>query len=483
MRFDHDAFISYAHIDNEALPTEKEGWVTLFDETLRQFLGQSAGKKVRVWRDSKLQGNDLVTDEILSKFAQTAVLVSVLTPRYVESEWCRKEIVHFYEEAKKNLGLVIGNKSRIFKVIKTPLDDDVTTPAQVADILRDMTGYAFYEPAEDKPPRPYDPAFGENEKRAFLLGVLTVAWHIKQLLKALGAPEQTSPSVYLAECSHDRRDERQVVAAELTRLGYAVLPDSDLPRDEAELTAEVERLLSRCILSIHFIGSGYGAVPDGTTEKSAVILQNEIAVRISKRGHLRRIISLPAETRGAIPSQQSFIDAVHGDAEMQFGADLITGGIEDVKSAIHSALKDLERSGHEEPKAAETLIYVMCDPRDRQATVSLVKSLVARGTRVELTVFDGEAATVRETNEKLGMEADVIILFYGEGDERWRIYQRSEITKIRGLRRSNPPRTFVYVAPPSTLNKEFILETEMNVIDGRVGFSDRMLGPLFEEDR
>ncbi|HEX7678029.1 MAG TPA: hypothetical protein VF713_07900, partial [Thermoanaerobaculia bacterium] len=289
--------------------------------------------------------------------------------------------------------------------------------------------------------------------------------------------------VYLAECARDRRDERQLVAAELTRLGYAVLPDSDLPRDEAELIAEVERLLSRCILSIHFIGSGYGAVPDGTTEKSAVILQNEIAVRISKRDHLRRIISLPAETRGAIPSQQSFIDAVHGDAEMQFGADLITGGIEDVKSAIHSALKDVERSRQEEPQAAETLIYVMCDPRDRQATVSLVKSLVARGTRVELTVFDGEAATVREANEKLGMEADVIILFYGEGDERWRIYQRSEITKIRGLRRSNPPRTFVYVAPPSTPNKEFILETEMNVLDGRVGFSDRMLGPLIEEDR
>jgi hypothetical protein len=378
---------------------------------------------------------------------------------------------------------VVGNRSRIFKVIKTPFDDEVSTPAPLTDILRDMTGYAFYEPADDKPPKPYDPAFGENEKRAFLAGVQTVAWHIKQLLKALGTPLQTSPSVYLAECARDRRDERQLVAAELTRLGYAVLPESDLPRDETEFTAEVERLLLRCVLSIHFVGNGYGAVPDGITEKSVVILQNEIAVRVSKGGHLRRVSSLPAAASGTIPPQQSFIEALHADAEMQFGADLITGGIEDVKSAIHSALKYLERSGQEQPKAAETLIYVMCDPRDRQATVPLVKSLVARGTRVELTVSDGEAATVREANEKLGMDADVIILFYGEGDERWKIYQRSEITKIRGLRRNNPPRTFVYVAAPSTPNKEFILETERNVFDGRIGFSDQMLGPLFEADQ
>jgi hypothetical protein len=394
-----------------------------------------------------------------------------------------KEILGFYEEAKKNLGLVIGNKSRIFKVIKTPFDDDVPAPAPLIDILRDMTGYAFYEPMEDKPPKPYDPAFGENEKRAFLAGVQIVAWHIKQLLKALGTPLQTSPSVYLAECSRDRRDERQLIAAEMTRLGYAVLPDSDLPRDETEFAAEVERLLSRCILSIHFVGDGYGAVPDGTTEKSVVILQNEIAVRVSKSGHLRRIISVPAAAQGAIPPQKAFINALHADEEMQFGADLITGGIEDVKRAIHSALKELERSGPEPPKTAETLIYVMCDPRDRQSTVPLVKSLVARGTRVELTVFDGEAATLREANEKLAMEADVIILFYGEGDERWKVYQRSEITKIRALRRNTPPRAFVYVAPPSTPNKEFLLETEVNVLDGRVGFSDNLLGLLFEGDR
>jgi hypothetical protein len=346
-----------------------------------------------------------------------------------------------------------------------------------------MTGYAFYEPAEDKPPKPYDPAFGENEKRAFLAGVHTVAWHIKQLLKAIGTPAQTGPLIYLAECSRDRRDERQLIAAELTRLGYTVLPENDLPRDETEFAAEVERLLSRCMLSIHLVGNGYGAVPDGTTEKSVVILQNEIAVRVSKNGHLRRIISVPAAAQSTIPPQQAFISALHADAEMQFGADLITGGIEDVRSAIHSALKELERSGPEQPKTAERLIYVMCDPRDRQSTVPLVRSLVARGTRVELTVFEGEASTVREANETLGMEADVIILFYGEGDERWKVYQRSEITKIRGLRRNNPPRAFVYVAPPSTPNKEFMLETEVNVLDGRVGFSDNLIGPLFEGDR
>src|SRR5262245_37762579 len=138
MSFDQDAFISYAHIDNEPLPTEKRGWVDLFDETLRQLLAQAAGKRVRVWRDPKLQGNDVVTEEILGKIGQTAVLVSVLSPPYVESEWCTREIIRFYEEAQKNCGIVVGNKSRIFKVVKMPLDDDAAPPAPVADLLRDM---------------------------------------------------------------------------------------------------------------------------------------------------------------------------------------------------------------------------------------------------------------------------------------------------------------------------------------------------------
>ena len=102
--------------------------------------------------------------------------------------------------------------------------------------------------------------------------------------------------MYLAECSYDRKPQRELIEGELKRLGYPVLPDRRLPTDEAEYVAAVESLLARCALSIHLVGENYGAVPDGPTEKSVGILQNELAVARCRSGALKRLIWLPQGT-------------------------------------------------------------------------------------------------------------------------------------------------------------------------------------------
>jgi len=88
-------------------------------------------------------------------------------------------------------------------------------------------------------------------------------------------------------------------------------------------------------------------VPDGPSRKSVVVLQNELAVRRSKSGALSRVIWLPEGTRSGQAPQQAFIKALPVDAETQFGADLITGDIEALKTSIYATLKKLEKP---EPK-------------------------------------------------------------------------------------------------------------------------------------
>ena len=44
----------------------------------------------------------------------------MVTPRYVESEWCIREVNEFCKAAEKNGGLIVDNKSRALKVIKLP---------------------------------------------------------------------------------------------------------------------------------------------------------------------------------------------------------------------------------------------------------------------------------------------------------------------------------------------------------------------------
>jgi hypothetical protein len=122
LNFDSDVFISYAHIDNQPLPGGQDGWVTVFHEALEQFLSRFKGGNARVWRDKKLRGNDVFSDEIMDQFPKTAALISVLTPRYLSSEWCTKEINGFCGVAQRTGGVVVENKARVFKVIKTPFD-------------------------------------------------------------------------------------------------------------------------------------------------------------------------------------------------------------------------------------------------------------------------------------------------------------------------------------------------------------------------
>jgi hypothetical protein len=479
MSFEHDAFISYAHIDNQPLLTEQDGWVTVFHKALRQVLSRCTGKEASVWRDVKLHGNEVFSEKILSQFPATAVLVSVLSPRYLKSTECIKEILGFYDEAEKTGGVLVGDKCRIFKIIKTPFGNE-TLPDKVAAVLRRELGYDFYRLTEDDTPQELDPAFGDPMRQEFLKSVTRVAWHIKYLLDAIDGPPNRKPAIYLAECARDRRDARMEIEEELKRLGYPVLPDRQLPSDATEYVEEVEQQLSRCVLSIHLIGSGYGAVPDGTYE-SVVLLQNESAVRVSRATGLKRVISVPAETQATDGRQQAFISALHRDAAMQFGADLITGGIDDLKSVVIAALESLElRNQPAVIEPTEPLVYIICDPRDMETTVPLARRLITRGARVELPVFAGDAKTVREANEQLMMDADGIVLFYGAGDDRWHTHQRSDITKARGARPKNPPHTQSYVASPATTKKQFLLDTEPDAINGLDAFSAATLEPFIE---
>ena len=120
--FNKDLFISYAHMDNQPLSPEQKGWISRLHATLEALLSMRLGKTARIWRDDKLNGNDIFADEIVGQFETTAVLVSILTPRYLASPWCLKEFHEFCARAEQNGGLIVDNKARIFKILKTPVE-------------------------------------------------------------------------------------------------------------------------------------------------------------------------------------------------------------------------------------------------------------------------------------------------------------------------------------------------------------------------
>src|SRR6185369_3320615 len=126
---------------------DERGWIDLLHERLSVLVSQALGSELRIWRDGhNLGGNDPLNEAIAAGITESLVLVPVITPRYVQSDWCNREMEAFHA-AEPPAG-VAGPKfrSRVFKVVKTPLPKHLKNLEPVQ--IRNLIGYQFY--AEDE---------------------------------------------------------------------------------------------------------------------------------------------------------------------------------------------------------------------------------------------------------------------------------------------------------------------------------------------
>ena len=109
---------------------------------------------------------------------------------------------------------------------------------------------------------------------------------------------------------------------------------------------------------------------------------------------------------------------------------------------------------------------MICDERDRKATIPLRKFLKAQGFESKIPVFEGDAATVRQSNQDLLSTCDAVVIFYGAGDEAWKRSVDSELRKASGYRTSKTPlATFTYLSEPATDDKTELIELEEPTLD------------------
>jgi hypothetical protein len=486
MNYEQDIFISYCHLDNKPLTAEQQGWVSRFHESLEHALAWRMGHLPRIWRDQKIKGDDMFEEEIVAQFPKVAILVSVLSPCYLESEWCRREVSEFCKAAEQSGEIVVDNKSRIIKVIKCPPKSQESLPS----LMKKTLGYEFFV-YQDERPLELEPSWGPELGQRYSQMVVKLAYDIARLKETLdgkapsaGQKSTSRTPIYVAQCSHDRRDSRDALVSELQLHGYPILPDKALDvEEEQDFTSEVTQLLNQCNLSVHLVGNTYGAVPDGPSHKSIMALENELAVAESKRRGLRRLIWLPEGTQGKGPEQQQFIEALTRDRDAQFGADLITTSLETLKTAIYSTLQALEsprsRADKARSPAAPKVIYLVFAKADREATRPLRKWIADRGFDVETPVFEGDSFTVRQANQDTLERCDAVLLFYGSGDEAWRHVVLSEIRKNRG---DQPPLPcFVYLAQPVTDDKSDLMAMRpSDLIEGLEGLNEAALRPLLD---
>ena len=137
--YDNEIFISYSHIDNEPFGDPRGGWVDIFHEQLQNFVNVHVGRRTNVWRDKRLTGAEVFSNQIEQQLRKSAVLVLIVSPGYMQSEWCNRELVGFTKAAQDQGNLRVGNLQRVVKVLRLPVERSVL-PALLDDVL----GQQFY---------------------------------------------------------------------------------------------------------------------------------------------------------------------------------------------------------------------------------------------------------------------------------------------------------------------------------------------------
>lgn len=484
----YDIFISYGHLDDEDPAGDVKGWVDLLVERLPRLISNNLGYMPAIWRDERtLHGNDLLTAAISEGVTTSLLLIPIVSPRYVQSDWCRREL-----EAFCNSSAPAGApafRSRIFKVIKTPLLFHLAK--QEPESLRELIGYSFYEMDGDMPVE-FGAEVVPTKDPRYWSALRRLAWDVSNMLVMLkhandssapavtkttpaAPPVSITPSVgntrngtkkfvYLAETTSDLAGEREQVRDELRQRGYGVLPEEKLPAAELQqIQTTVNQSLSRCALSVHLIGKRYGSTPEDDP-RSLVCIQEELAAqRGASDTTFSRLLWMPP---GLTTPPQEITDARQKEFvtglqnRVGAGAELLQTSIEDLKTRIVEKLSPATKSAAAAKLVKSKLkqVYLICENRDRSLIRPIKEYLFKQNIEV-ITWLDGDTGrTLMDYHHKNLRECDAALVYFGNGDEPWVRKNLEDLEKAYGYGREQDwSASAVYVgAPPNDQKEDFL---------------------------
>ncbi len=456
MPFTNDVFISYRHLDNRPI-TGNTGWVDDFTEKLRTQLSFKLGRDPVIWRDPEIRGSEYFEGVILNQLDQSRVLVSILSPGYIDpsSEWCVRELTEFCRLAKGGIGVRIGEKSRCVKVVKTFVPRD-----KHPDELQGLLGYEFFDEDQDsRRERDFSYLPDGYQYKRYLDKIDQLAFDVTELLKAIDSPQPSLPpdiqhTVYLAEATTDRAEYRDSIKNELLSRGFRVLPDRELAQTAAEYRQDVTEDLRQARLSVHLIGERYGSILEGDEEKSIVEIQNELAAQHSaEESKFTRVIWIAPDLVPTGKYQPTFVHTLRTDPEAQKGAELLERPFEELKNRIVEKLT--EHTVLQFPQEDLVRIYLMCDKLDFGTVLSVRDYLFDKKYEVILPAREGDSTQVIQYHKESLLECDATLIYYGHGNEFWFYSKLSDLRKVAGWGRDTPLLCKgVYLAAPATDHKQ-----------------------------
>jgi TIR domain len=473
----NDLFISYSHIDNRPWGAGQHRWVSAFHNELETRLQMLLGRDVRVWRDDKMNGNDELTDRIGSELRRSRAFLSIISPRYLRSDWCIRELRLFQEQSGPG-----RHRSPFFKVVKTPVERSAQPPE-----IQEFRGYDFFQESPSGRVHEFYPSRDEDsaESKGFWQLIDDLAQDVKRTIDdGLTVPPVqgagAGKTVFLAETTGDMRTARENVKRELNQRGYRIVPDRTLPSSADELLPMLESDLGQACLTVHPVGARYGFVPEGE-DRSIVELQIDAAT--AHNGHSQHVIWVAPEVGpSAEERQEQFLEKLRRVYTERLSTELLERKpLEVLKTRIAEKLEP--RKTPAPPVASNLQVYLICERPDLPGVKPLAEYLRAEGFSVNRPLLDGDEQELLQDHREILTLCDAVILYYGSGRQAWLRAKQRDLWKAPGWGRIKPMLgQAVYIAPPPTPEKVEYSNDDFLVIDG-AGGSPQALSAFIEEVR
>jgi hypothetical protein len=478
----YDVFISYAHLDDEPDLPKQEGWVSVFQEALRSRLSKELGRRAEVWWDQRELRGDRVFDETIRQAcADSAVMLSVVSRRYLASESCREEVQYFTGVER----LSSGESSRLITVRKTRIDQAELTDLSLRplrDALEQALGYPFFYVDEDTKRTRELHIYDEALVPKYMKLLEDLAQDLaKSLRQHEPAPRRSGPVprgrvapspgtenaeryVLLGGAASDVQPLRDSLQLALADRKLRVLSRDAWSDEHDGAVQEFQAALDGASVVVHVLGSKYGAKPDGSDVSLPELHFNlaEQAARLRDASDpLSRIVWLTGTAEGK--GQQAFVERLEHNQHWSDDDELLKGTLLELTDCIldkHVALaqrrlQELERAAKHQPAPGSnsgTLrhVYVISDRRDHDQARAVESALNLPDWEVlsaaEVTQ-DAETEQEREACHQAYLrKSDAFLLYHGQAKFAWVRAQAEEMRRVLGPRLKG--RTGLYVAQP-----------------------------------
>jgi hypothetical protein len=411
----NDIFISYAHADNT------EEWVDHFHDRMLHKLRQlDRQAPFAIWRDRKLSGADVFSDEIDRQLRSSGLLISILSPNGLDSRWCQQERERFERAASSTGGLRLGTKIRAIRVTKTPCTRDEDRH------IFGTVGYEFYVRSEQTG------RFSEFHptSREFDDLVLDLSQEVYALLQELRNQLRAPPpdlAVYVAEVHSKLESWRTRVVNELTAWNCRVYPEAPFG---SQLSASViSECLSSCSVSIHCVGSLKGLTPENEDRPI-----DELQLIHARLAQIDRIVCQIEEPHAGL---KELLKPTNSHSREE----LIRPATQDVLLQLLEDRVTSMRNGRADTPGDVATVYVVCSPSEWNEALRLKQCLEAeRRFAAILPIRDVDDTSVRLRDHRATLKScQAVMVYWGAmSSASWFREQQREVIGARQKRRTKP---------------------------------------------